>query len=133
MKRIGGPEAVDVYVGKRIKMQRRVLGVSQTELAKAIGVTFQQVQKYENGINRVSSGRLQQIASSLKVQVPFFFDGIDGANRTPVMDHVIDLCHTPGGLALAKAFQRVTDKKVRRNIVALVASVAETPEAARDD
>jgi transcriptional regulator with XRE-family HTH domain len=133
MKRRGGPEPVDAYVGKRIKMQRRILGVSQSDLAKAIGVTFQQVQKYENGRNRVSSSRLHRIANSLNVQVPFFFVGIEGANRPAVTDQIIDLCNSPRGLALAKAFQRVTNKKVRQSIVALVSTIAETPEAARED
>ena len=111
MTRQRSPEAVDVHVGSQINMRRRILGISQTELGNCIGVSFQQVQKYEKGKNRVSSGRLQQIADLLKVQVPFFFEGIDGPNRPPMVDEIVDLCNAPGGLALANAFQRVKNKK----------------------
>jgi transcriptional regulator with XRE-family HTH domain len=69
------PDPVDIHVGSRIKMQRRIMEMSQTELADAVGLTFQQIQKYENRKNRVSSSRLQQFAAILNVPAPFFFDG----------------------------------------------------------
>ena len=133
MTRQRSPEAVDVHVGSQINMRRRILGISQTELGNCIGVSFQQVQKYEKGKNRVSSGRLQQIADLLKVEVPFFFEGLDGPESPPVVDEITNLCRTPGGLALATAFQRVKNKKVRKSITQLVSSLADTPEAARED
>jgi len=88
---------VDIHVGNRIKMQRRLSGKSQTELGKGIGVTFQQVQKYENCTNRVSSSRLQRIASLLNVGASFFFEGIEGADGSPAADHLVIYATRPAG------------------------------------
>ena len=78
-KRIKDPNGVDKYVGSRLRMRRLMLGLSQREVADAIGLTFQQVQKYEKGTNRMGSSRLQQIADTLKVPVTYFFDGAGSA------------------------------------------------------
>lgn len=120
---------VDKHVGGRIRMRRLMLGTTQTKLADAIGVAFQQVQKYEKGTNRVSPSRLHNIAEVLEVPVSFFFEGApsSGSQRrsdgTP--DFVTDFCMTSDGLALAKAFMAIGDKSVRRSIVQLVGDLAD--------
>lgn len=129
MKKRAGPDAVDIHVGNRIKMQRRIIGMSQTTLADGIGLTFQQVQKYENGKNRVSSSRLQQISELLGVPVAFFFEGAEKVARRRAPDYLVDLANAPGGIQLAKAFNRIENKRTRRSIVDLVEMIADTPEA----
>ena len=108
-------------------MQRMVRGVSQTDLGDAVGVTFQQIQKYENGSNRVSASRLQQIADALEVTPEFFFEeetkrGIRGPKDLAVID---DFILSRDGIALSRAFTKITDAKMRRRIVSLVEELAE--------
>jgi transcriptional regulator with XRE-family HTH domain len=121
--------AVDRHVGVRIRTQRIVRGFSQTELGKAVGITFQQVQKYEKGTNRVSASRLQQIANILEVTPDFFFDGASakavgksGSKEVAVIDKFIS---SRDGVALSQAFTRICDVKIRRNIVLLVEQIAQ--------
>ena len=122
------PNPIDVHVGARVRMRRLTLGISQTKLANAIGVTFQQVQKYEKGTNRMGSSRLQRIAGVLQVPVTFFFDGAPGQSksvdkaRSP--DFVAHFLATSDGLALTKSFMQIKDAKVRRGIVKLVEEIA---------
>jgi len=132
MKKKHGPEPVDIHVGNRIKMQRRIRGLSQMALANGLGLTFQQVQKYEYGKNRVSSSRLQQIANILKVPVPFFFEGVEGTVRSKQRDYQAEISNTTGGLQLARAFTRIKRKQVRRSIVSLVEIIADSKAARRD-
>jgi transcriptional regulator with XRE-family HTH domain len=120
---------IDQHVGARIRMQRMVRGFSQTELGRAVGVTFQQVQKYEKGLNRVGASRLQRIANVLKVAPDFFFDGASvkavgnsGSKETAVIERFIS---SRDGIALSKAFSNIGDAKTRRSIVALVERIAE--------
>jgi transcriptional regulator with XRE-family HTH domain len=120
---------IDRHVGARIRMQRMVRGLSQTELGKAVGVTFQQVQKYEKGVNRVGASRLQQIANVLKVRPDFFFEeasakavGNSGSRETAIIEGFIS---SRDGIALSKAFTNIRDSKIRLRIVALVEQVAE--------
>jgi transcriptional regulator with XRE-family HTH domain len=120
---------VDQHVGTRIRTQRMVRGLSQTELGKAVGVTFQQVQKYEKGVNRVSASRLQRIANLLKVRPDFFFEeasakavGNSGSRETAIIDGFIS---SRDGIALSKAFINIRDTKIRRSILALVQQIAE--------
>ena len=126
-KKIANP--VDRHVGARIRMQRMVRRLSQTGLGNEVGVTFQQVQKYENGVNRVSASRLQQFANVLKVRPDFFFEeasakavGNSGSRETAVIDSFIS---SRDGIALSKAFINIRDTKIRRSIVALVQQSAE--------
>jgi transcriptional regulator with XRE-family HTH domain len=126
-KKLANP--VDQRVGARIRMQRMVHGFSQTEVGKAVGVTFQQVQKYENGVNRVSASRLQQFANVLKVRPDFFFEeasakavGSSGSRETAIIEGFIS---SRDGIALSKAFIHIGDTKIRRRIVALVEQIAE--------
>src|SRR5271155_3581940 len=105
------PNPIDKHVGSRVLMRRMMLGMSQEKLGDALGITFQQVQKYEKGTNRISASRLQHASQILQVPVPFFFEGV-GAQ--PEFVYVNDFLATSDGLALVKAFARVKDAKLRR-------------------
>ena len=122
------PNPIDVHVGARVRMRRLMLSISQTKLANAVGVTFQQVQKYEKGTNRMGSSRLQHIAGVLQVPVTFFFDGAPSqfklAGKALSPDFVSHFLATSDGLALTKSFMQIKDAKVRRGIVKLVEVIA---------
>jgi len=126
------PNPVDKYVGSRVRMRRIMLGMSQEKLGEALGITFQQIQKYEKGTNRIGASRLQQISSILQVPVAFFFDGApnapgqshDGLSEAPSPAYVSDFLATSDGLALTKAFMGIKDAKLRRRIVDLVEQIA---------
>ena len=127
------PNPIDKHVGSRVRMRRMMLSMSQEKLGDALGLTFQQVQKYEKGTNRIGASRLQQIAHILQVPVSFFFDGAphlpgvvrhDGMAEAPSPAYVSDFLATSDGLALTKAFMRITDSKLRRRIVDLVEQIA---------
>jgi len=130
MAKKSGPNPIDVYVGSRIRMQRMLVGLSQEKLGDALGLTFQQVQKYEKGTNRVGASRLHQISTVLGVKPAFFFDEVtnaSGARRSgsldPTPNYVSDFFATAEGLALVKAFIRISSPKVRRAIVGLVEQI----------
>jgi transcriptional regulator with XRE-family HTH domain len=126
------PNPTDRHVGSRVRMRRMMLGMSQEKLGDALDLTFQQVQKYEKGTNRIGASRLQQISHFLQVPVSFFFDGapeVDGAavggmGEAPSPAYVADFLSTSDGLALTKAFMRIKDAKLRRRIVDLVSQIA---------
>ena len=122
------PKPVDVHVGNRVRMRRMKLGMSQEKLGHALGLTFQQVQKYEKGTNRMGSSRLQQVANILEVPVTFFFEDAPGqtkpGGKAPLPNYVSDFLATADGLALTKAFMRIKNAKLRRTIVTLVDEVA---------
>jgi transcriptional regulator with XRE-family HTH domain len=125
------PNPVDKYVGSRVRMRRIMLGMSQEKLGEALGLTFQQVQKYEKGTNRVGASRLQQISEILQVPVSFLFEGGLGAIETSngfgeaaSPTYVSDFLATSEGLALTRAFTRISDSKLRRSIVDLVEQIA---------
>ncbi len=105
-------------------MRRKMLSMTQAELGAALGLTFQQVHKYETGTNRIGVGRLQQVAHTLRVPVSFFFDdpisGESAGRRERSPDYVSDFLATNDGLALTKAFMLIKDAKLRRSIVKLV-------------
>jgi transcriptional regulator with XRE-family HTH domain len=113
---------VDIHVGSRLRKRRRVLGVSQEKLGEALGLTFQQIQKYEKGINRIGASRLQQAADLLGVTVPFFFEGGTEApyKGTLSPSYIDDFVSSPEGLRLAKAFMQIPRSALRLRIVALV-------------
>jgi transcriptional regulator with XRE-family HTH domain len=120
------PSPTDRHVGARVRMRRMMLGMSQTKLGDAIGLTFQQVQKYERGTNRIGASRLQQIAHILQVPVSFFFEGLPLPTETSseegaYIDHFLA---TSDGLSLTKHFMRIKDPKTRRRIVDLVEHIA---------
>ncbi len=127
----GTPDPADRHVGARVRMRRMMLGMSQTKLGDALQLTFQQVQKYEKGTNRIGAGRLQHIASILQVPVEFFFEGAPNSHRpahgkreasTP--DYVSDFLASSTGLSLTKAFMRIKEPTLRRRIVRLVEEIA---------
>lgn len=130
------PNPIDKHVGSRVRMRRMMLGMSQEKLGDALDLTFQQVQKYEKGTNRIGASRLQQIAHILQVPVAFFFEGApdlgsersgDGMREAPSPAYVSDFLATSDGLALTKAFMRIPDAKLRRRIVDLVQQIAGEP------
>src|SRR5450631_2081590 len=110
------PNPIDTHVGSRVRLRRLILSMSQEKLGDAIRLTFQQVQKYEKGTNRMGSSRLQQIANALQVPVTFFFEGapgqskLDGKASSPV--YVSSFLATSDGLELTKAFMRIKDAKL---------------------
>jgi transcriptional regulator with XRE-family HTH domain len=124
------PNSVDKHVGSRVRMRRLMLHVSQERLGDVLGITFQQVQKYEKGTNRISASRLQQMSDFLKVPVPFFFEGVpdvDAKGNAASPDDVTGFLATTDGLALAGAFVKIRKGKLRRTIVDMVEQLAGRP------
>ena len=141
MKKV--PNPIDKHVGSRVRMQRVLIGMSQERLGGALGLTFQQVQKYEKGTNRIGASRLQQIAGILKVPPAFFFEQMpDGDAHEPVAErapglredgprYMADFLSSTEGLMLTKAFLRIKEARVRKKVIDLVAALADdAPEAA---
>jgi transcriptional regulator with XRE-family HTH domain len=126
--------STDRYVGKRVRMRRLMIKMSQEKLADRLGLTFQQVQKYEKGVNRISASRLREMSHALQVPIQFFFEGLPEAGSSSSKDRhetshkfVHDFLATSDGLALAAAFTRIDNPKVRRRIVQLVKEFAGEP------
>jgi transcriptional regulator with XRE-family HTH domain len=127
------PNPVDLHVGARIRMRRRMQAVSQEKLAEALGLTFQQVQKYERGANRVSASKLYEIAAALKTPIAYFFEGLadpsadndeDDRPRAAVEQSVHAFLTTAEGLELASLFPRLARGRLRRRILELVRAIA---------
>ena len=125
------PNSIDKHVGRRVRMRRKMLAMGQTQLAEALGLTYQQVQKYEDGTNRIGAGRLQQISDILQVPVAFFFEGAPnasaphGSNGSALsMAHIDDFVSSSDGLRLIGAFMRIDNAAVRRRVVMLVQEIA---------
>jgi transcriptional regulator with XRE-family HTH domain len=119
------PSPIDIHVGNRMRLRRMMLGMSQEKLADGFGLTFQQVQKYEKGMNRMGASRLQQAADILGVAVPFFFEGATGGHfkpdgSAPSPAYIDDFVSSEDGLRLIKAFMRVARPALRRRIADLV-------------
>jgi transcriptional regulator with XRE-family HTH domain len=128
MKSNKSANPTDKHVGSRVRMRRMMLGLSQEKLGEGLGVTFQQVQKYEKGANRIGAGRLQQIATVLEVTEAYFFEGAPGVGTrvtSTIVDPIQAMGMTHGGLALAKAFNAITNAKLRSTIVELAERMAE--------
>ncbi|MGO8090484.1 helix-turn-helix domain-containing protein [Rhizobium leguminosarum] len=118
------PNSIDVYVGNRVRVRRKTLGMTQNGLAELLGITFQQIQKYEKGTNRIGASRLQRISEILRVPVGFFFENggagpIDGATN-----ELNSFLSSKEGLALNKAFIAIEDPNIRQKLVALAKSLA---------
>ena len=129
------PNFIDVHVGNRIRVRRQLIGMSQEKLGEALGITFQQIQKYEKGTNRVGASRLQAISTILNVPVSFFFEDAPGvAALTGGMaeasstSFVVDFLNSAEGLQLNRAFAKIGDAKVRRKIIDLVKALAGSSE-----
>jgi transcriptional regulator with XRE-family HTH domain len=124
-----GPNPVDLHVGARIRMRRKLLGVSQERLAEQLGLTFQQVQKYERGANRVSASKLYEIARALQTSVSYFFEGL-ADTAEPGLDvagqeFMHQLVMTPEGMELATLFPRLKRGRVRRRVLDLVRALTD--------
>jgi transcriptional regulator with XRE-family HTH domain len=120
----------DVEVGQRIRARRMAKGMSQTELGALLGVTFQQVQKYEKGVNRVGAGRLVRVAEALDVPVSFFFGATDTGTGSSDTRAILGFLDTSYALRLLRAFSRIPQNEVQRAVVDLVESLA--PETGKD-
>jgi transcriptional regulator with XRE-family HTH domain len=124
------PNPVDKHVGSRVRMRRVMLAMSQEKLGAALGLTFQQVQKYERGANRISASRLQQMSHALQVPVEFFFEGAPnasephGSGSALSMAQIDDFISNSDGLRLIGAFVRIDNAAVRRRLVMLVQEIA---------
>ena len=125
------PNPIDKHVGRRVRMRRKMVAMSQEELGAALGLTFQQVQKYENGTNRIGASRLQQISHILQVPVEFFFEGAPSApaphgsiGSALSMVEIDDFVSNSDGLRLIGAFMRIDNAALRRRIVMLVQEIA---------
>jgi len=126
------PNPIDIHVGSRIRLRRNMLGMSQEKLGESLGITFQQIQKYEKGTNRVGASRLQAISTILSVPVSFFFEDAPGhetgGNRGLAEDssttYVVDFLNSAEGLQLNRAFVKIADARVRRKVVDLVKALA---------
>lgn len=124
--------SLDAHIGERLRKRRTLLRVSQEKLGEQIGVSFQQVQKYEKGVNRISAGQLFHIATFLKVDVAYFYEGFDDADRasgfaeasSPALDDASE------GHAMLRALARIRDPKVRSRLVALVEALADSAQPA---
>src|SRR5260221_8100840 len=122
------PNPIDIHVGSRVRLRRMMLGMSQERLGESLGITFQQIQKYEKGTNRIGASRLQHIARVLSVPVSFFFEGAPGVNATEPHglaepdgpNYLVDFLATSDGIQLNKAFVRIKDVKLRRRVIDLV-------------
>lgn len=132
---VGQPNPVDIYVGSRLKLRRLILGISQKKMAEKLGITFQQVQKYENGINRISASRLWDISKLLKVQVEYFFDGMNESiqaqsprslrkntvcGRQEIGESFDDPMLRQESIRLIKAYSRINNEKLCRKLLDLM-------------
>jgi transcriptional regulator with XRE-family HTH domain len=122
----GEPNPVDTHVGERIRLRRGILGMTQTELSRAMGVTLQQIQKYERGINRVSSSRLFDLAGALQVSVGYFFDELAGEPPLPILPMVEDedLSLRYETKLLVRAYYGITDPAVRAQVCELARALS---------
>ena len=122
---------IDIQVGNRVRIRRMLIGMSQERLGDLLGLTFQQVQKYEKGVNRIGAGRLFEVARILNVPVDFFYEGLNsisegglGEGAPPVMEFI----SSGEGLQLSLAFMKIKDTKVRKRVLDLVKSLSEEEE-----
>ncbi|MEP0321640.1 helix-turn-helix domain-containing protein [Bauldia litoralis] len=125
------PNPIDIHVGSRVRLRRMMLGMSQEKLGESLGITFQQIQKYEKGTNRIGASRLQNIARVLSVPVSFFFEDAPGGEpeaggmaEQQSASYVVDFLSSSEGIQLNKAFVTIKDAKLRRKVIDLVRAIA---------
>lgn len=131
------PNPVDVHVGSRVRLRRMLVSMSQEALGEQLGLTFQQIQKYEKGSNRIGASRLYQIAQTLNVPVDYFYEGLEtsgkqaasGFSDTPAADFSLDFLSTTEGVALIAAFSAIEDADVRKRVLDLVKALARSSAA----
>ena len=123
----GGPHVVDVHVGSRVRLRRKLIGMSQEQLAGALGLTFQQIQKYERGMNRVSASKLYEAASALGTPVAYFFEGLEGDTakvaENSVGEAIRALFATSEGFELARNFARISREDLRQQVLRLIGAL----------
>lgn len=127
------PNPIDIHVGSRVRLRRTMMSMSQEKLGDALGITFQQIQKYEKGTNRIGASRMQQISAALKVPVAFFFEDAPTHSGTPATgmseasstSYVVDFLSSPEGIQLNRAFVRIRNPAIRRKIVDMVKTLAD--------
>lgn len=128
------PHPIDIHVGGRVRLRRTMLGMSQDKLADALGLTFQQIQKYEKGVNRIGASRVFEISRVLSVPIQFFFDDFDvdtgrsyGFAESGPDDGMamMELLNTPEGVQLCKHFASIKDPKIRKRVLELVKSLSD--------
>lgn len=133
------PNPIDVHVGSRVRLRRMLLGISQEKLGERLGLTFQQVQKYEKGVNRIGASRLFDLSTVLAVPISFFYEDapanearvqpIPGfAEAAPADSNILEFLSTREGLELNRAFSRISDAKQRRAVLDLVRSLADVDD-----
>jgi transcriptional regulator with XRE-family HTH domain len=127
-----GPNPIDRHVGLRIRMRRKELGVSQEKLAESIGLTFQQVQKYERAANRVSASKLWEMSRALSTSIGYFYEGLGEGDQRPgsnvPREAMSDFLLTPEGIELATVFPKIAKGRVRRKVLDLVRAMAGEPD-----
>src|SRR5476649_487120 len=122
---------IDIQVGNRVRIRRMLIGMSQERLGDLLGLTFQQVQKYEKGVNRIGAGRLFEVSRILNVPIDFFYEGVNtqpGAGEPEGAPPVMEFVSSGEGLQLSLAFMKIKDAKVRKRMLDLVKSLAEEEE-----
>jgi transcriptional regulator with XRE-family HTH domain len=128
------PNPIDQHIGARIRLRRNMIGMSQESLGEALGITFQQIQKYEKGTNRVGGSRMQAIAESLSVPVSYFFEDAPSATSTPdrfeATPTITEMAAMPDMHRMMRAFSQINDARARRSIVEIAERVAGAPVAA---
>lgn len=122
-----GPDPIDIHVGQRVRARRKMLGLSQTQLGHELGVTFQQVQKYERGTNRIGSSRLFKISTSLDVPIPYFFEGAE--TKLPGYEEALDgqtdeLMERDETRELVDSYYRIPDPRIRRQAKGVISLLA---------
>ncbi len=130
------PNPIDIHVGGRVRLRRMLLGMSQEKLGEHLGLTFQQIQKYEKGVNRIGASRLFELSRVLKVPIQFFYDQApqlddksskaEGFAEPPEESYVVEFLSTREGLELNKAFVQISNPQIRRSIIELVRSLSES-------
>ena len=127
------PNPIDVHVGGRVRLRRMLLGMSQEKLGEHLGLTFQQIQKYEKGVNRIGASRLFDLSRVLRVPIQFFYDeapklddsiNVEGFSEPPEESYVVEFLSTREGLELNKAFVQISNPQIRRSIIELVRSLS---------
>lgn len=131
---------IDAQVGNRVRLRRMLIGMSQEKLGELLGLTFQQVQKYEKGVNRIGAGRLFQVSRILSVPIDYFYEGVVDQLPNPAPGFAEDAANPPvmeflssgEGLQLSLAFMRIKEAKVRKRVLDLVKSLANEPGDEKD-
>lgn len=129
-----GPHPIDIHVGARVKLRRMILGMSQEALGKALGLTFQQIQKYEKGANRIGASRIFELSNLLDVPIQYFYDDYGdmiggpakGMAESEAGDSFMALVNSPEGVELCRYFAAITDPQVKKRVLDLVKTIAHT-------